>query len=224
MGTVDFIKFVQSVLGYDLNNKYNGFAATILTDFLRNEEALDAVILLEALIDYAIEKNDLFEGLYDIEIFKCREVIKKYKLILGMKILEVEFNSDYIDTYEKEMCENITKNPTEAIGQAKELIETCCKSVLEDENIIINKDWDINQLVDETLKILELMPRQVDLKEKGSENIKALLGNLKSIPNYLAQLRNSYGSGHGKSKNFKMLTERHAKLAVGASLTFVGFV
>ena len=104
------------------------------------------------------------------------------------------------------------------------MIETCCKTILEEEKIKINKKWDINDLVNETLSLLELMPKQVDLEEKGSENIKALLGNLKSIPNYLAELRNYYGSGHGKSKNFESLEERHAKLAVGASLTFVGFV
>lgn len=79
-------------------------------------------------------------------------------------------------------------------------------------------------MVDETLKLLELTPKQVDSQDEGSGNIKKLLGNLKSIPNYLGSLRNTHGSGHGKSKNFKSLEQRHAKLAVGTSLTFVGFV
>lgn len=219
-----FNKFAKPIIGYDLWKDYQGFAANIMSEFLQNEEAEIVVKLMEELLNYAIAKDDYFEGINDIQIYRCREIIKNYKSVYQMHQLEVNFDSDYLHLYQTEMFENITKNPTLAIGQAKELVESCCKSILEEEKITINKDWDINQLVDETLKIMDLMPKQVDLKEKGSDNIKALLGNLKSIPNYLAQLRNSYGNGHGKSKNFKTLTETHARLAVGASLTFVGFV
>ena len=90
--------------------------------------------------------------------------------------------------------------------------------------LLFEQVTDTNKLYDFTLKILELTPKQVDLKEEGLDSIKKILGNLKSIPNNLSNLRNTYGSGHGKSKNFKSLDQRHAKLAVGASLTFVGFV
>lgn len=51
-----------------------------------------------------------------------------------------------------------------------------------------------------------------------------MLGNLRSIPTKLAELRNPYGSGHGKSASFTGLEVRHAKLAVGSSITFVDFV
>ena len=40
----------------------------------------------------------------------------------------------------------------------------------------------------------------------------------------LAEIRNPFGNGHGKSASFKGLEERHAKLAVGSSITFVDFV
>ena len=61
-------------------------------------------------------------------------------------------------------------------------------------------------------------------KDTGAEAIKAVLGNLRAIPSKLAELRNVYGSGHGKSASFKGLEERHAKLAVGSSITFVDFI
>ncbi|WP_211367464.1 abortive infection family protein [Sporomusa termitida] len=54
--------------------------------------------------------------------------------------------------------------------------------------------------------------------------MKAILGNLRAIATNLAALRNPYGSGHGKSATYKGLEERHAKLAVGSSITFVNFL
>jgi hypothetical protein len=50
------------------------------------------------------------------------------------------------------------------------------------------------------------------------------LGNLRGITSGLAELRNPYGSGHGKSANYKGLSERHAKLAIGCSATLVNFI
>lgn len=220
-----FDDFCEPIIGFRPSVKYGGLLASYcFKEFLRKEDPIICVLILEELLDLCIVSDKFFSHFKDDLINKCREIIKKYKSIKGMQQLEIKFNSEYIDTCQKEMYENVTKNPTEAIGQAKEIIESCCKTILEEKNFTINKDWDINKLVDETLKILELTPKQVDLQEDGSENIKKLLGNLKSIPNYLAELRNTYGSGHGKSKNFKSLEQRHAKLAVGASMTFVGFV
>ena len=40
----------------------------------------------------------------------------------------------------------------------------------------------------------------------------------------MAELRNSYGSGHGKDAKFKGLSPRHARLAVGAGVTAVHFL
>ena len=40
----------------------------------------------------------------------------------------------------------------------------------------------------------------------------------------MMELRNKYGSGHGKSSSYKGLQERHAKLAIGASITLVNFL
>lgn len=223
--THQFDDFCEPIIGFRPSRKYGqSFNAGSFQELLRLEDATICIPLLDEFLDFCIVSDRFFSPFKEDLISKCREIISKYKTIKGMQHLEVKFNSDYIDTSQREMYENVIKNPTEAIGQAKELIESCCKTILEEEKIKVNKDWDINRLVDETLKLLELTPKQVDSQDEGSENIKKLLGNLKSIPNYLGSLRNTHGSGHGKSKNFKSLDQRHAKLAVGASLTFVGFV
>lgn len=80
------------------------------------------------------------------------------------------------------------------------------------------------QLTNKVLDALDLLPSSVQPSEQGADSIKAVLGNLRAIPSKLAELRNPYGSGHGKSSSFVGLEERHAKLAVGCSITFVDFV
>ena len=71
---------------------------------------------------------------------------------------------------------------------------------------------------------LNLLPANVQSTDLGADAIKVILGNLRAIPSKLSEIRNPFGSGHGKSASFKGLEERHAKLAVGSSITFVDFV
>lgn len=117
-----------------------------------------------------------------------------------------------------------SKNPTEAIGKSKELIESCCKTILENSSIAIDKKWDLMRLVDETVKLLKITPRDIPDSAPEAIAIKNLLQNMKNIAQNIATIRNAYGSGHGRSASYKGLEERHAKLAVGSSLTFVNFL
>jgi hypothetical protein len=54
--------------------------------------------------------------------------------------------------------------------------------------------------------------------------IRRLLSNLGTIAQALTELRNSYGTGHGKSVQAKGLTSRHAKLAAGAAIALAVFL
>ncbi|MDR1902112.1 MAG: abortive infection family protein [Treponema sp.] len=66
--------------------------------------------------------------------------------------------------------------------------------------------------------------KNVDEGKKGANSIKKILGSLNQIAVGIAELRNEYGSGHGKDKNFRGLTPRHARLAVGSAANFVNFL
>jgi hypothetical protein len=57
--------------------------------------------------------------------------------------------------------------------------------------------------------------------EMTTQNPTEAIGKAKE---FMATIRNAYGSGHGKSANYKGLEERHAKLAVGSSITLVQFL
>ena len=54
--------------------------------------------------------------------------------------------------------------------------------------------------------------------------IKKILSSLNSLASGLAELRNAYGSGHGKNFKFIGLEPRHADLAIGSSITLVNYL
>jgi len=118
----------------------------------------------------------------------------------------------------------IVNDPSLAIGTAKELVETCCKTILTDRGVAFSKSADIPELVKLTAKALELTPDDIPDKVKAAETIKRLLSNLATITQGVAELRNHYGTGHGKVAGAKGLQPRHAKLAAGAASTLAVFL
>lgn len=118
----------------------------------------------------------------------------------------------------------VNSDPGLAIGTAKELIETCCKTILHERNIEFPNNSDIPKLVKLTSKELKLTPDDIPDQAKAAETIKRLLSNLATITRGVSELRNKYGTGHGKVAKTKGLSPRHAKLAVGAASTLVVFL
>ena len=74
------------------------------------------------------------------------------------------------------------------------------------------------------MKQLELTPADIPDQAKASDTIKRLLSNLASITQGVAELRNHYGTGHGKLNANRGLQPRHAKLAVGSASTLAVFL
>jgi hypothetical protein len=119
---------------------------------------------------------------------------------------------------------SVVNDPDLAIGTAKELIETCCKTILNERGVEFPKGADLPQLVKLTSKELQLTPDDIPDQAKAAETIKRLLSNLATITQGVSELRNQYGTGHGKHSGAKGLTSRHAKLAVGAASTLAVFL
>lgn len=119
---------------------------------------------------------------------------------------------------------SIDDDPTLAIGTAKELLETTCKTILTDSGIQPEDSWDLIRLVKEARTTLNLIPEDIPDNSKGAESIKRVLGSLAQIAQCVAELRNLYGTGHGKDGRFKGLSPRHARLAVGCSTVLATFL
>jgi len=135
-----------------------------------------------------------------------------------------EFDAKHLAEQIHRIEQSIESDPALAIGTAKELIETCCKTILAERGKPVAGTPDIPTLTKETLKELKLVPDDVPESARGSDVIKRLLQNLGTIGNGLAELRGLYGTGHGKHGQTSGLNARHAKLAVGAAATLTTFL
>src|SRR5690606_34263817 len=128
-------------------------------------------------------------------------------------------NAEYVTQQISLMESSIESAPHVAIGVAKELIETCCKSIFDEREETYDKNWDLPRLMKETTKLLKLTPEDIPNETKAANSIKQILGSLSSVVQGISEIRNEYGSGHGKDGKFRGLQPRHAKLAVGAATT-----
>ena len=138
--------------------------------------------------------------------------------------IAARFDADYLLQQIKRMEEAVESDPALAIGTAKELIETCCKTILEERGEPFAKDPDMPELTKAAFKQLKMTRDDVLDATQGAEAIKRVLSNLGSICNELNKLRNLYGTGHGKTADTSGLEPRHAKLAVGSAAALVRFL
>lgn len=118
----------------------------------------------------------------------------------------------------------ITQDPALAIGSAKELVEATCKAILTEVGASVPKNADIPDLVHQVLEHLELAAKNVPDAKKGAKAIRKVLGSLSQVVQGIAELRNLYGSGHGRRPGERGLTARHARLCAGAASTLSTFL
>jgi hypothetical protein len=145
-------------------------------------------------------------------------------MLIDIKEAAVSFDAKHMADQIRRMESCIETDPSLAIGTAKELVETCCKTILAERGRPVVGSPDVSSLTKETLKELKLVPEGIPDSARGADIIKRLLSNLGTIGNGLAELRGLYGTGHGKHGNVTGLAARHAKLAVGAATTLSVFL
>ena len=165
--------------------------------------------------------NDGFEVAQTDEISGKPVFTGRIKVIghghLTAKKAEIKkyLNTSYVSSKLTIMNEAVYKDTDIAIGTAKELLETTCKSILKQRGQAINPDWTLLQLLKETTAILDFKPKEAHDPAKAEKSILQMLGGISSIVHGATELRNAYGSGHGKDSDFKGLETKFAKLFVG---------
>jgi hypothetical protein len=135
-----------------------------------------------------------------------------------------EFDAKYLHRQIRRMRAAVDSDPDLAIGTAKELVETCCRTILAQRGKPVEGTPDMPELTKATLKELNLVRESVPDHIKGAETTKRLLSNLGTIGQGLAELRGIWGTGHGKDGKAEPIPPRFARLAVGAATTLVTFL
>jgi hypothetical protein len=227
-----FGEFVFETVGIDIHDEKYTAEGTPKAKRLRTFRKLEADFpvgkLLLALIDYDASLNaDRDADATDL-VDKCRQIATR--LLAGGPSLDPlkehakVLNANHLAEQIRRMEASVETDPSLAIGTAKELIETCCKTILAERGKPVSGTPDVSTLTKETLKELKLVPEGVPDASRGADVIKRLLSNLGTIGNGLAELRGLYGTGHGKHGSASGLSTRHGKLAVGAAATLTVFL
>lgn len=121
---------------------------------------------------------------------------------------------------------SVENDPSLAIGSTKELIESTLKIILDGCSYPYDNKDDIPKLLKKVQTVLKLVPDDVHDSKKGAETIKKVLSNLSSVVVGTAELRNLYGSGHGRGQKQKLqgITSRHAKLVISSGTALCMFL
>ncbi len=202
--------------------------ANKLRTFWKDESDYIVGKLVLALVDYEGTLNLTPDAEVKARAEKCRQI--GTRLLAGgpslspLKEHAKALNANHLADQIRRLEASVESDPSLAIGTAKELIETCCKTILAERGKPVSGTPDVSTLTKETLKELKLVPEGVSDTARGADVIKRLLSNLGTIGNGLAELRGLYGTGHGKHGSSAGLTARHAKLAVGAASTLAVFL
>lgn len=227
----DFNNYLKQYVGFNILDRYrDSMGKSLFSCFIYEDEATVNKICLalwNRYLEYPIQDSEKFEN----EEIKSNIVenlilrINTGNIAISEQVTEIKqrFDNAYIQNQIDEMVEAQETNPTKAIGLAKELIESTCKSILLNYNESIEYD-NLPKLLKATTKILRITPDDIPDDIADAQSMKTILRSFASIVDGLANLRNKYGSGHGKPDNYKGLESRHAKLAIGASSTLAHFL
>jgi hypothetical protein len=118
----------------------------------------------------------------------------------------------------------VEADPSGAIGDAKDLLESVFRTVAGHHQIHVDDNADVTELFRAIRDVLVVIPASVTDPERADTILRRLLGNLSGLCGTLAELRNAYGSGHGKVDGFVGLEKKHARLAVTTAGAVAAFV
>jgi len=140
------------------------------------------------------------------------------------KVMADSLSSDYISQQITRMEVAVENDPELAIGTAKELIESVCKTILKEEGIQPDSKTDLPALVSQTIDILGLFPPAGATTKMEGESLRIAVKALVTLTHRIAEVRNAYGTGHGKEADTTPIEPRYARLCVGAAATIVVFL
>lgn len=91
------------------------------------------------------------------------------------------------------------EDPGALLGGAKELLESICKFVLEEQMMLPTGKLDFEPLLHLAMERLGLQPQLVDASQPGGKQLRAIYQSAKTTASTINELRNLQGTGHGRT-------------------------
>lgn len=226
-----FSSFTLNSVGIDVQEKYGLSKGKSFEEFIDNESdnlilklSLDLLRYYDDLPESSLEKD----AERNTQAIKLRERLSVYNnsteyLLATTKKVASYFDSAYINKQISIMANMIQESPTDSIGKAKELLESCFKYILDMESIQYDSSDTISTLQKKVFQFLNLDAKQ-NVSAKNNDDVKQVLSGLNQVIKGINSLRNDKGDGHGKGITFRELPPRYASLVVNSSITIVNFI
>ena len=128
----------------------------------------------------------------------------------NLKAIEDEFHR---------ALENVNSNPREAVSAAANILESTCKTFIEDNSLDMPTRKDLKSVWAVVRKELNFEPSKL-----VDEDLKRVVGGMASTVDGIASLRTHASSAHGQGRTQYNLEPRHARLAVSAAHSVTMFI
>jgi len=127
-----------------------------------------------------------------------------------------------IEEYIQRIRNSLDADPALAVGSTKDLIESVLKTILGLHGANIG-DEDMPKLLKRAQVALGIDPKDIEPAAPGAESLRKLLGSMTQIVISVTELRNLYGTGHGKSMA-PGLDPASARLVVGVGTSVAAYL
>lgn len=133
----------------------------------------------------------------------------------ALKLLD----AGYVDEVWDKALARKASDPEGAITAARTLLESVCKSIMDEMDVSYDDSDDLPKLYHRTAEVLNLAPSQ-----HTEELFSKILGNCQSVVGTLGAIRNSHSDAHGDGKAYYKPAPRHAELAVNLAGSMAMFL
>jgi len=148
------------------------------------------------------------------------------RAVLGLGLEELESISDQIDLtkYKERIMGSISKDPRQAIGATKEMLESTMKTILDRREKQVRRNIHFPQLTEQCWSELNLSGNCVP-STKSEELLRNIADNAKQIILSANQLRNHAGAGHGQAKGHEPpITSEDASMVASMGFFLVAWL
>ena len=119
----------------------------------------------------------------------------------------------------------ISENPPLAFDLAKALVETICRTILQDRGKTYESNWELNKLFTETAQCLRLLPEAHSSDPEMRRTVQRTLAGLNGLIQGLCELRNKAGiTSHGHDAFKVPMEAAQALLAARAADALVHYL
>lgn len=129
-----------------------------------------------------------------------------------------------VEAHAQRIRGGLNTDPAQAVGSAKELLETVLKSILGLHGTGKETQQNLPKLIGGALDELGMSPGRLDMTEPGADQRRMILQSLVAIVSATSELRNAgLGTGHGVSRA-PALDSAFARLAVSSAVSAATFL